>query len=94
MIKEIYIFTRKSINMDLQARKITFVQEFLRLQNEEIVSGLEDLLRKKKAEQYEQKLKPMTADQFNNEIEQALVDSKENRIISATELRKRAKQWR
>ena len=80
--------------MDLQARKITFVQEFLRLQNEEIVSGLEDLLRKKKAEQYEQKLKPMNADQFNIEIEQAILDSKEDRIISASELRKKAKQWR
>jgi len=42
--------------MDLETRKITFVQEFLRLQNEEIVSGLEDLLRRKMAEQYEQKL--------------------------------------
>ena len=27
--------------MDLQTRKITFVQEFLRLQNEGIISGLE-----------------------------------------------------
>ena len=80
--------------MDLQARKITFVQEFLRLQNEEIVSGLEDLLRKKKAEQYEQKLQPMSTDQFNNEIDQSMVDSKEDRIISATDLRKKAKQWR
>ena len=80
--------------MDLKARKITFVQEFLRLQNEEIVSGLEDLLRKKKAEQYEQKLKPMSADQFNIEIDQAMVDSKEDRITSASDLKKKAKQWR
>jgi len=80
--------------MDLQARKITFVQEFLRLQNEEIVSGLEDLLRKKKAEQYEQKLNPMSIDQLNNEIDQALLDSKEDRIISASDLQKKAKQWR
>ena len=80
--------------MDLQARKITFVQEFLRLQNEEIVSGLEDLLRKKKAEQYEQKLQPMSVNQLNSEIDQAMVDSKEGRITSATELRKKAKEWR
>ncbi len=80
--------------MDLQARKISFVQEFLRLQNEEIVSGLEDLLRKKKAEQYEQKLQPMSTDQFNSEIDQAMHDSKEGRITSAAELRNKAKQWR
>jgi len=80
--------------MDLQARKITFVQEFLRLQNEEIVSGLEDLLRKKKAEQYEQKLNPMSIDQLNTEIDQALLDSKEDRIISASDLQKKANKWR
>ena len=78
--------------MDLQTRKITFVQEFLRLQNEEIVSGLEDLLRKKKAGQYEQKLQPMNTDQFNNEINQAILDSKEDRITSASELRKKTKK--
>jgi hypothetical protein len=33
--------------MDLETRKISFVLEFLRLQNEEIISGLEKLLRKK-----------------------------------------------
>ena len=81
-------------DMDLQARKITFVQEFLRLQNEEIVIGLEDLLRKKKAELYNQKLKPMSADQFNDEIDQAILDSNEDRITSATELRKKAKKCR
>jgi len=79
--------------MDLETRKITFVQEFLRLQNEEIVSGLEDLLQKKKAEQYEQKLQPMSVEQFNNEIDEALLDSTENRIISATDLKNKAKKW-
>jgi hypothetical protein len=58
--------------MDLQTRKITFVQEFLRLQNEEIVSGLEDLLRKKKIELFEKKLTPMHIEQFNQEIDQSI----------------------
>jgi hypothetical protein len=80
--------------MDLHARKILFVQEFLRLESEEIVNGLEDLLRKKKAEHYKHQLKPMSPDQFNNEIDQAMIDSDENKITSASELRKKAKQWR
>lgn len=79
--------------MDLQTRKITFVQEFLRLQNEEIVSGLEDLLRKKQAEQYEKKLTPMSTEQFNREIDQAMTDSEENRVTSAFDLRKKASKW-
>lgn len=35
--------------MDLETRIILFVQEFLRLQNEKIVNGLEKLLRTRKA---------------------------------------------
>ena len=34
--------------MDLKARKIEFVGEFLKLENEEAISKLEKILRKKK----------------------------------------------
>ena len=44
--------------MKLEVRKIAFVQEFLRLQNEEIVIGLEKLLHKRKAELIEEEMKP------------------------------------
>ena len=79
--------------MDLQARKITFVQEFLRLQNEEIINGLENLLRKKKAEQFEKELKPMSLEQFNNEIDQAIEDSKNEKVIKASDLKAKIKKW-
>jgi len=39
--------------MNLETRKLSFIQEFLRLQNEEIVSGLENFLRKRKIEMLE-----------------------------------------
>lgn len=79
--------------MDLEARKISFVQEFLRLQNEEIVSGLEKLLRKRKAELIEKNLKPMTPDQFNAEIDQAMDDSENGRMIKATDLKSKIQKW-
>lgn len=79
--------------MDLQSRKITLVQEVLRLQNEEIISGLENLLRKKKSELFEKKLTPMSIEQFNHEIDQSLSDSENGRITSAIELKKKAKKW-
>ena len=34
--------------MDLQTRKITFVQEFLKIQSEEVIIRLEKLLEKEK----------------------------------------------
>lgn len=79
--------------MDLETRKITFVQEFLRLQNEDIISGLEKLLRKKKKDLFEKKLTPMSLEQFNKEIDQSLDDSENERVISAKELKKKIHKW-
>ena len=77
--------------MDLQTRKITFVQEFLRLQNEEIISGLEHLLREKKAMQIDKSLTPMSIDQFNSEIDQSMKDSVDGRLTSAKDLKKKTR---
>ena len=79
--------------MNLEARKISFVQEFLRLQNEEIVSGLEKLLRKRKAELIEKNFKPMTMEEYNAEIDQAMEDSKNGRMIKATDLKAKIQKW-
>jgi len=79
--------------MDLQSRKIILVQEVLRLQNEEIISGLENLLKRKKSELFEKKLTPMSIEQFNLEIDQSMSDSENGRISSATDLKKKAKKW-
>ena len=79
--------------MDLERRKITFVQEFLRLQNEEIIGGLENLLRMKKIELLEKKLSPMSIEQFNHEIDQSLSDSENERVVSATDLKEKVKKW-
>ena len=86
--------TCKSTTMDLQTRKISFVQEFLRLQNEEIVSLLEQILRRRKAELLDGALAPMTEEQLNEEIDRALDDSKNDRVISAKDLKNEIKKWR
>jgi hypothetical protein len=78
--------------MDLQARKISFVQEFLRLKNEEIISGLESMLKKKKSEIYENELNQMSLENFNKEIDQALKDSENDRVIKATDLKSKFKK--
>jgi hypothetical protein len=79
--------------MDLEERKISFVQEFLRLQNEGIITGLEKLLHKKKAEMNEKNFKPMTMEQYNAEIDQAMEDSKNGRMTEANDLKAKVKKW-
>jgi hypothetical protein len=78
--------------MDLQARKISFVQEFLRLKNEEIISSLESMLKNRKSEFYERDLKSMSLDKLNKEIDQALEDSENDRVIKATDLKSKFKK--
>ncbi len=75
--------------MNIETRKLSFIQEFLRIKNEEIVIGLENLLKKWKSEQYENELKPMDLKQFNDEIDQALNDSENDRVIKAAELKEK-----
>ena len=75
--------------MNIETRKLSFIQEFLRIQNEEIVIVLEKLLKKQQAIQYEKELKPMELNQLNDEIDIALADSENDRVVKATELKKK-----
>jgi len=68
--------------MDLQSRKIEFVQEFLKIQSEEAISKLERLLSKEK----ETSVNPLTKEQLNKRIEQSESDFKNNLFKSSSEL--------
>ena len=67
--------------MDLQTRKITFVQEFLKIQSEEIIIHLEKLLEKEKGKITRNDFTPMTLDEFNERIDKSLLASKNDRLI-------------
>lgn len=73
--------------MNIETRKLTFIQEFLRLENEDIVIGLEKLLHKRKAELIEKDLKPMSLEKFNSDIDQSYDDYINNEIITAKDLK-------
>ena len=72
--------------MNLEARKIEFVQEFLKLQSEEAVSRLEKILRKEKKASYELILEPMTQAELNKRIDKSESDFRNNRFKSSSEL--------
>jgi len=75
--------------MNIETRKLSFIQEFLRVQNEEIICRLEKLLKKHISEQYINNQKPMDLNQFNNEIDQAMDDSENDRVIKASVLKEK-----
>lgn len=72
--------------MDIQSRKLDFIQEFLKIQNEELISRLEKILRKEKNTQDEQVFEPMTQDELNKRIDKSESDFKNNRYKSSSEL--------
>ncbi|SFN76455.1 hypothetical protein SAMN05421741_11075 [Paenimyroides ummariense] len=77
--------------MDIQTRKIEFIQEFLKLQNEELISRLENLLRAGKSKNDD--FKQMTIDEFNSRIDQSMNDSKNDRLTNSDDLIAEIEKW-
>lgn len=79
--------------MNLESRKIDFVQQFLQIDNEEVIEAVEKFFYKTKSELFEETLKPMSIQKFNNEIDQSLNDEKKENILKASDLKKEIKKW-
>jgi hypothetical protein len=72
--------------MDIQARKIHFIQEFLRVADDELVTKLENLLRVERKKKLETELSPMTLKDFNEIIDKSEDDIKYGRVTEARNL--------
>lgn len=72
--------------MNLEARKIKFVQEFLKLTSEESVSRLEKILKSEKKASDISDLKPLTEEELNQRINQSESDFNNDRFKSSSEL--------
>jgi hypothetical protein len=80
--------------MDIQTRKINFVQEFLRIRNIKLIEKLEKILLEDKAKDYEANLKPMNIDNFNKIIDKSIGDAKQGNVVNARELKESVKKWK
>lgn len=69
--------------MNIQARKIEFIQEFLKLQSEDIILRLENFLKMEK----EATFKPLTTDELNKRIDLSESDFNNKKFKSNTELK-------
>ena len=80
--------------MDIQTRKINFVQEFLRLRNPKLIEKLEKILLEDKAKDYETNLKPMSIEYFNSMIDKSIDDAKLGNVTNSQELKESVKKWK
>jgi hypothetical protein len=74
--------------MDLQTRKIEFIQKFLKLQSEEVISQFENLMKKRTKKDV---FKPMSVEDLNKRIDQSEDDFKNGRYKSGSELQSKYK---
>ena len=79
--------------MDLQARKIHFVQEFLRLNNENIISKFEQILHTEKKKLYSENFSPMSLTDLNQLVDNSEDDAANGRVKEIHELNKDIDSW-
>ena len=72
--------------MDIQTRKIEFIQKFLKLQNDELLSKLEKILNKEKKASSKLIENPMTKEILNDRIEKSELDFQNKRFKKTSEL--------
>ena len=68
--------------MSLEARKLSFIQDFLTWSNEEVMDFFAELMNKKKED-----IQPMSMEEFRAGIRQALFDGEQDRGMLAHEVR-------
>lgn len=79
--------------MDLQTRKIAFVQEFLSIESEDIISRLEKLLRVEKISIQDKKNQPMSVAELNRRIDQSEQDSLNGRLTEMDDFLAEIEKW-
>jgi hypothetical protein len=80
--------------MNIQARKLELIEEFLRISDESIIEKLESLIKIEKNRHHERELKPLSINEFNEMIDQAKLDKENGRVISHHDLKGKVKTWR
>ncbi|MFD1631316.1 hypothetical protein [Pseudopedobacter beijingensis] len=72
--------------MDIQSRKIEFIQDFLKLESEEAIIQLEKLLRKSQKVEKENSLKPFTVKELEERISKSEDNFMNNKYKTSAEL--------
>lgn len=79
--------------MNIVDRKLRFVQEFLRITDEEIIGKLEELLGSERKKKISKEFVPMTKEEFNKKIDQSEDDYKNGRFTDTDGLLKIIDTW-
>ncbi|MBU2939549.1 hypothetical protein KO494_08345 [Lacinutrix sp. C3R15] len=79
--------------MDLQTRKLELIQEFLKIQSEDVISRIEKILKKENKNLNNEDFKPMTIEEFNSRIDKSMEDSTNGQLIESSKLKAKIDKW-
>jgi len=80
--------------MDLEAKKIRFLREVLRLKNDKIIDKLEKVLHQERKKSTDKESGKMSIEEFNALIDKAEDDSKNDRLYNAGNILKDIDKWK
>ncbi len=72
--------------MDIQSRKLAFIQAFLTLQSEEMIAQFEKLMKKAKNIDEENQFSPFTVEEINERISRSEDDFRNKKFKTTSEL--------
>ncbi len=72
--------------MNLESRKLEFIQEFLKLQSEDTIALLEKILKMDKKSKNNNEFNPMTKEELDNRIDQSEADFRKQKFKTSYEL--------
>jgi hypothetical protein len=79
--------------MNLEARKIEFLQEFFKLKNEKTISKFEKLLKKEKDQLSIKQIEPVESIELKARIKKSIEDSKNGKLTEANDLLAEIESW-
>lgn len=72
--------------MDIQAHKLEFLSEYLRINDKELLLKLSTLLRRERQKRVKGYLQPMTQEELSNKLKKAENDIQEGKVMSQQEI--------
>jgi hypothetical protein len=80
--------------MDIQTRKMQFIEEYLRITDESLLEKLSVLLRKERQKQLKTRMQPMSQDELAAKLDRSEDDIQAGRVYSQSEVEAHLKSRR
>lgn len=81
--------------MNLETKKLEFIEEYIRLNDESIINKLEEVLREEKRKSLkEERVRPLTQAEMDAMLEESEEDIRQGNVLSHESVKQEVLRWR